>query len=423
MAVMDTPPELPVAVRTTLVQWAAETLGQMPAAQVPPALARVARFTPAKRARLGATALAAALQADPAFRAAVADRVRTQELVPAQGHADPVRAAATAHLLGLPDAPDLLAAVAGTPERGSSPELADLRRSVRVLQRDLARVTAERDAAVSSATAGGAAEVDKLRQRLRDQGTRLRAAEQTATTVERAAQERAEQLQDQVRELTDEVVQWQEKALAATGRADRAQESLGRARDAAGVQRAAADRRLDLLLTTVEGAVSGLRREWSLAGGGPDPADVVAAGLPGTARPPESTGEPSRLHSWLVLPAAHLVVDGYNVTKTGYPELTLAQQRDRLVRSLGALAARTSADITVVFDGSGVIVPAAPRRGVRVLFSPSGVIADDLIRDLVEAEPVGRVVVVVSSDREVAEGVRRRGARTAGAPVLLGLLG
>lgn len=58
-----------------------------------------------------------------------------------------------------------------------------------------------------------------------------------------------------------------------------------------------------------------------------------------------------------------------------------------------------------------------------MLFSPQGVLADDVIRDLAAAEPRGRVVVVISSDREVADGVRRTGARTAGASVLLPLLG
>ena len=38
-------------------------------------------------------------------------------------------------------------------------------------------------------------------------------------------------------------------------------------------------------------------------------------------------------------------------------------------------------------------------------------IADDVIRDLVAAEPVGRVVVVVTDDRELGADVGRDGAR------------
>ena len=67
--------------------------------------------------------------------------------------------------------------------------------------------------------------------------------------------------------------------------------------------------------------------------------------------------------------------------------------------------------------------PGEPARGIRVLFSPAGVSADHVIRDLVRAEPGGRVLVVVSSDRQVADTAGRDGARTAGSAVLLGLIG
>ena len=61
-------------------------------------------------------------------------------------------------------------------------------------------------------------------------------------------------------------------------------------------------------------------------------------------------------------------------------------------------------------------------RGVKVRFSPEGVIADDVIRDLVAAEPEGRVVVVVTSDQEVARDVVRAGARSVSADALIALL-
>ena len=61
-------------------------------------------------------------------------------------------------------------------------------------------------------------------------------------------------------------------------------------------------------------------------------------------------------------------------------------------------------------------------RGVRVLFSDAGVLADDLIRSLVGAEPRGRALVVVTSDRAVVDSVRRRGAYPVPSPVLLARL-
>ncbi len=413
--------ELPSPVRSLLVRWASETLGQLPAAQIPAGLIRVARFTPAKRARLGAVSLSQAVESDAGFRAAVAEWVRGA----ADPDADPVHAAALAHLLGLPTEAELLAEVRDAqPDPGD--ETAQLRHTVRALRTELRQITTERDDARRrqvDPTAAVEEQLEKLRRRLREQGTRLRQAEEAILGAGQVSADERDTLRREVQRLTAELTRSNERARLATERADRAQDALGRLREQTGVRRATADRRLDLLLTTVEGAVYGLRREWELTGGGAEPADVVASRLPGVpSSAAASTDEPSRLNAWLGLPAAHLVVDGYNVSKTAVPDLTLALQRDRLVRLLGALAARTSAEITVVFDGAAVAVPAPPGRGVRVLFSPPGVTADDVIRDLVAAEPVGRVVIVVSSDREVADGVLRRGAKTAGAAVLLPLL-
>lgn len=66
--------------------------------------------------------------------------------------------------------------------------------------------------------------------------------------------------------------------------------------------------------------------------------------------------------------------------------------------------------MTCVFDGAELVAPVllAPPRGVRVLFSKPGVTADELIRQLVRAEPPGRPVIVVSTDREVADEWRAR---------------
>ena len=85
------------------------------------------------------------------------------------------------------------------------------------------------------------------------------------------------------------------------------------------------------------------------------------------------------------------------------------------------LAAQSGAEVTCCFDGAALEgrVPAAAARGVRVLFSRPGETADELIRRLVRAEPAGRAVCVVSSDREVADGVRRSGARPVSALALV----
>ena len=133
-----------------------------------------------------------------------------------------------------------------------------------------------------------------------------------------------------------------------------------------------------------------------------------------------TVGSVAALDALLSVPTVHLVVDGYNVTKTGYPELPLADQRARLAGQLSALAARTGVEITLVFDGAGVVVPPARgSRGVRVLFSDPGVLADDVIRALVAGEPKGRPVVVVTSDKAVVGSVCAHGAHSVPSAVLL----
>jgi predicted RNA-binding protein with PIN domain len=187
------------------------------------------------------------------------------------------------------------------------------------------------------------------------------------------------------------------------------------------------DVRLRLLLDTVLEAAQGLRRELALPPVAVRPADSVDAVEPGRMSPKDvaaralSETDPALLDQLLALPQAHLVVDGYNVTKTGYPTMPLEKQRLRLLGGLSGLAARTGAEVTCVFDGAELAAPVllAPPRGVRVLFSKPGVTADEVIRQLVRAEPAGRPVVVVSSDREVADGVARSGARPVASVMLL----
>ncbi|MCY7373585.1 MAG: NYN domain-containing protein, partial [Spirochaetaceae bacterium] len=213
---------------------------------------------------------------------------------------------------------------------------------------------------------------------------------------------------------------------AARFRQTEAETALGAARKAVRDGRSLEHTRLRLLLDTVVEAASGLRRELALPPAGDRPADLVEAARPGEDVPdaPEralSSDDPALLDQLLQLPQVHLVVDGYNVTKTGYPDLPLEGQRGRLITGLAALAARSGAEVTCCFDGAALSgrVPTSGTRGVRVLFSKPGEIADELIRRLVRAEPEGRPVVVASSDKEVVDGVRRAGARTVSAAALV----
>ena len=421
--------ELPDAVRQRILDWAAEALGAAAPVDVPSSLTRVARFAPTKRARLAGAALGQAVQNDVAFRALVAERASKEAgdaaVDPATSVSAMVTDAARAYLLRLPTEDELLAAAAeATQQVDARSRAAALEREVRTLTVKLERVQAELRAATTEPRPPDSGDnADRLRLRLREQGTRIRELQQLVDSNDaRAAQVLADVVaeRDRARAAAES---WRQRAEASGARADAASQNVQRLRESAGDRRAASDRRLELLLGALEGAASGLRREWDLIGGGPAPADVVAARLPRLPSDAERTSDPSRLLAWVGLPGAHLIVDGYNVTKTGFPELMLSDQRDRLIKSLAAMAARTSAEVTVVFDGAAVATSRPAGRGIRVLFSPPGVIADDVIRDLVRAEPIGRVLIVVSSDKEVVDRAAADGARTAPSAVLLAALG
>jgi len=78
----------------------------------------------------------------------------------------------------------------------------------------------------------------------------------------------------------------------------------------------------------------------------------------------------------------------------------------------------------VVFDGvqEGGPMPGHGSRTVRVRFTAEGVSADDVVTELVDRFPAQRPVVV-SSDREVADGARVRGANTVSSRQFLTALG
>jgi predicted RNA-binding protein with PIN domain len=425
-------PVLPEPVRQRITALAAAALPGLPADEIPVVLRRVARFAPNRRARLGGREIAAQLTADPLFRQRIGARIMTEAgdlgaavtggMAPAA--ADPVEVAALAYL-GRPGGWRQLIEQAGDAVRAEA-DSAAVAGQMRDAEQRAAR--AEHDRAVAKV------EADKLRDelaRVREELGQLREEARTtgrALRESQAGQKRASDLlatekgrasrvaadhEAEVRRLKTRLAD--AEAAAATGKQQ--------AKDA----RAVDDARLWLLLETIGQAASGLRRELALGPQDRLPADFVAdtaADRPGSpersrARA-QDTDDPGRLDQLLALPRAHLVVDGYNVTKRGFAEMSLEQQRKRLITGLGGIAAQTGDEITVVFDGAERVhgLPPAP-RGVRVLFSRKGDTADELIRQLVRAEPPGRPIVVISSDREVADGVRRHGAYPMGADSLL----
>ncbi len=416
--------------RQRLVTIAADVLGRLGTDDVPPTLRPVARFTPAKRARLGATRLAAALDLDDDFRAKVAEIVldaagplaqAVQDGAPGLA-SDPVDTAVVAYLLRpdgwqqtVADANEQwLAQRRATGSAVAEAELTRLREQVAGLKAELRAESARSRAAAADAVDTRADELVDLRQRLRARGADLREAQLTA---QRASAELAEARQ---RAEAAETARDNE-VRRARGRIADLERTLEAARRSARIDRDLDEARLWLLVETLTDAAAGIRRELSLSAPSLRPADAVrSADGAATSR---SADDPAALERLLALPNAHLIIDGYNVTKTGYGELPLAQQRARLVGALAALGGRHGGEVTVAFDG-GERPPVAPPspRGVRVLFSAADEIADDLIRGLVAAEPPGRPVIVVSSDRAVQRDIQRAGAWSVPSAVLLARL-
>jgi predicted RNA-binding protein with PIN domain len=425
-------PTAPEPVRQRIVALAAAVLPSLPVDEIPVPLRRVAKFAPNRRARLGGAAIAAQLAADPLFRQRVSSRVLAEagELGAAviegacPAAADPVEVASLAYLARPPGWRSLLdAAGEAVRAEADSAVVADL---VRDAEQRAAR--AEHDRAIARV------EAEKLRDELARVREELGALREEARVLGKSLRE-VQAAQRRAAELLST-----EKGRAARAAADhdadlrRLRAKLAEAETAAGTVRQNAkdarsvdDARLWLLLETIGQAAVGLRRELALDPAERLPADFVAdahADRPGAAASERARAldadDPARLDQLLALPRVHLLVDGYNVTKRGFAEISLEQQRHRLVGALGGIAAQTGAEVTAVFDGAERVhgLPPTP-RGVRVLFSRKGQTADDLIRRLVRAEPAGRPVVVVSSDREVADGVRRHGAYPLGADALI----
>ena len=409
--------ELPEPVRARVVALTARVLPDV--ARLPAPLRKVAAFTPTRRARHGGGAVLHALGADEEFREHVGVLVAA---LPDDG-SGPADRAARLWLVrpeGVDDSwPQALAELSA-----AQPVAADADARVDALTTRVAALQqVERDQRTRHRA---------QLQRLKDENAELRRKVGETRAAERAARERA----DRVATESSAAV---ESATAATAAADaearrlRAQVEelravVQRGRSEGRAEREDASLRARLLLDTVLDAAAGLQRELALPTTESRPADRLTTGTVGEGvRSPMaglSPASPALLEQYLALPRVHLIVDGYNVSKTAWPSSALEAQRTRLLTALAALAARTRAEVTVVFDahaGGSRPVVATP-RGVRVVFSPAGVIADDVIRDYVAVEPPGRVVVVVTTDQELARDVVGAGVRAVAAEALIAMI-
>ncbi|CAB39864.1 MULTISPECIES: NYN domain-containing protein [Streptomyces] len=428
--VLDRP--LPDGVRRRVVQIVSDGFGSLTLGELPAQLRQYARFAPNRRIKFAGNAMAAAVETDPLFRQRIGEKFRDvqSELADALDAgsalpaADPLDVAAAAYVLR-PHGWVKLVTAAGEEAQRADAERADeeSRAELERLHEELSRAREH----TRTETERLRGELDAAKRETESLHRKLRSALSDVKRGEAALRKVQAELDAVRAEGQTQVSAAESETRRLKARLGEAEAALEATRRAAREGRSVEDMRVRLLLDTLLDATQGLRRELALPPVSVRPAETVDAVEPGRMTPKDianralSENDPAILDQLLALPQAHLVVDGYNVTKTGYPQMPLEKQRLRLLGQLSQLAAQTGAEMTCVFDGAELVAPVllAPPRGVRVLFSKPGVTADELIRQLVRAEPPGRPVIVVSTDREVADGVARAGARPVASVVLL----
>lgn len=259
--------------------------------------------------------------------------------------------------------------------------------------------------------------ISDLKSAVREQSTRRKA--ETGQLSQQVSQ-----LQRQLSEMSAALEHERAANRRLTKQLEQAQQSKQAVRRSQRQAEAAENARLAVLLAALSEAAAGLAVELQLPINVGQPADFVAALIPEPISKAAGLDSVAALQETLSAPQCHLIVDGYNVSKATWPSESLAVQRERLLRGLEYLAARWGTEVTVVFDGAAVSgVPAMSSKAVRVRFSEPGELADRVIVRLAAAEPMGRLVVVVSTDAAVAAGARAAGARTADSAALVPLLG
>jgi predicted RNA-binding protein with PIN domain len=116
----------------------------------------------------------------------------------------------------------------------------------------------------------------------------------------------------------------------------------------------------------------------------------------------------------------HILIDGYNVIRqseglSAMERASLEEGREALLERLASYKRIKHHPITVVFDGTHAHNPLQGRtryKGINIIFSRPGELADTVIKRLVTRE--GQRAVVVTSDKEIADFATVHGSATLG---------
>lgn len=246
-------------------------------------------------------------------------------------------------------------------------------------------------------------EIAELRSGRKDTDSELSAARDVVAAAKQAARHAADRAEADRQRLAA-VERQLDEALFKASDAERQRDELLSARaERAGIEVSPAQ------LMELRGLASSARTM----------ADRLAAliAVPSSGRKPValpgSTARDSRRATefLLTVPGVLVLIDGYNVAKLTWPDLALAEQRDRMLDAVDTIARRYGAEIAVIFDGADVVgAHAAQRRLARVRYSHAGITADDVIRAEVSSLDPGRAVVVVTNDGAIRRDVAAAGA-------------
>ncbi len=114
----------------------------------------------------------------------------------------------------------------------------------------------------------------------------------------------------------------------------------------------------------------------------------------------------------------HIIIDAYNLIHRVKDlreilEQSLERSRTALLTRLETYRQKKHVQITVVFDGDNVGEnPVRTISGLHVIFSRNPQKADPIIKDMVRRSKKRGSILVVSSDRSVADYARSMGARS-----------
>jgi len=259
--------------------------------------------------------------------------------------------------------------------------------------------------------------VDDAARRRQDAEARLARAEAAVAEAEqRSAREaaRARDAEARLRVLRREAASAdRETAAAPPGLSDEEVRALGEAaRDAARLAG-----RLEALATRPS-------RAPAPSDDGPTPPPSQSGPRARVPCPPGMRADTAdALDAMLRTRGVQLVVDGYNVSMSGWRDDEPSDQRTRLLALLERLHLRLRTDVTVVFDGADVErAPGARHSGIRVIFTSAGEEADPVVIREVERLPLSTPAIVASSDRWVREHAEAAGATVVPATALLDVL-